>query len=204
MESDNFLKSLPFILRWEGGYVNHPDDPGGATNKGVTQKTYDAWRIRLGLSKQDVRQLEDKELNAIYESGYWLPPHCNELGDPLDLVQFDTSVNMGVKRAVRMLQAALDCGVDGSFGPKTLDAVMNCNPGITLVNYCDHREKYYRDLAERRPKLKKFLKGWLNRLNALRHEVGLPGVEVTRGIDLDGAGYTRRIPDVGENSDYDI
>ena len=203
MSSDQFINALPFILRWEGGYVNHPDDPGGATNKGVTQKTYDAWRRRSGLAKQDVRHLEYEELNAIYKSGYWLPPRCDQLDNPLNLVQFDTSVNMGVKRAVRMLQSALDCSVDGSFGPKTLAAVMQCDPGKALIAYCDRREKYYRDLAQRRPRLAKFLNGWLNRLNALRREAGLPSV-ASRGVGSNEVSYTPRIPDIGENPDYDF
>ena len=96
MPSSAFVASLPFILRWEGGYVNHPADRGGATNKGVTQKVYDDWRTRQGLAARDVRQLEDAEMHAIYEAGYWLPPRCDLLQRRLDLVQFDTAVNMGV------------------------------------------------------------------------------------------------------------
>lgn len=184
--------------------MNHPDDPGGATNKGVTQKTYDAWRQRTGLVPRDVQLLENDELKTIYESGYWLPSCCDELNEPLNLVQFDTSVNMGVRRAVRLLQSSVDCGVDGRFGPKTLKAVMNCDPGRTLIDYCHQRENYYRDLAKRRPKLAKFLNGWLNRLNALRREVGLPGVTLSRGIDFGQVSYIFRIPDIGEDPDFDF
>src|SRR5215204_6417735 len=119
MPSTAFAASLLFILRWEGGYVNHRADPGGATNKGVTQRVYDDWRRRQGLPARDVRQLEGSEMQAIYEAGYWLPPRCDLLQTPLDLVQFDTAVNMGNGRAVRMLQTVLGCGVDGDFGPAT-------------------------------------------------------------------------------------
>jgi lysozyme family protein len=119
MPSPAFTASLPFILRWEGGYVDHPADPGGATNKGVTQRVYDDWRTRQGLPARAVRQLEDAEMHAIYEAGYWLPPRCDLLQRQLDLVHFDTAVNMGVGRAVRMLQGALGCDVDGDFGPAT-------------------------------------------------------------------------------------
>ena len=76
MPTPAFVDALPFILQWEGGYVNHPADPGGATNKGVTQKVYDAWRGAKGLAARDVRQLEEAELQAIYEGGYWVPPKC--------------------------------------------------------------------------------------------------------------------------------
>ena len=115
MASAGFLASLPFVLRWEGGFVDHPKDPGGRTNKGVTQRVYDAWRRRQGLPVRDVKGLEDTELHRIYEAGYWLPPRCDRLARRLDLVHFDTAVNMGPGRAVRFLQKAAGCGVDTSF-----------------------------------------------------------------------------------------
>lgn len=204
MPSTRFLNALPFILQWEGGYVNHPNDPGGATNKGVTQKTYDEWRERWGLPKRDVRALEEEELHRIYESGYWLPPRCDKLQEALDLVQFDTGVNMGVRRAVRMLQSTIRVTADGDFGPITLRAVLDSDLGSTLVEYCNRREQYYRTLAERRPSLAVFLRGWLNRLDALKSRIGLPGVEAARGIDFGEAGFIMKIPDIGVDPDYDL
>jgi lysozyme family protein len=203
MPSTAFQASLPFVLRWEGGFVDHPDDPGGRTNRGVTQNVYDAWRRDRGLPQRDVKVITDDEVGAIYESGYWFPPRCDLLARHLDLVQFDTAVNMGVRRAVRFLQGAVGCGVDGDFGPITERASAACDAGTTIVKYCDAREAYYRRLAATRPRLAIFLKGWLNRLNALRSEVGLPGFEgvVTRGFGP--AGYIARIPDIGEDPEYD-
>ena len=195
---------MPFILRWEGGYVNHPADPGGATNKGVTQKVYDDWRKRQGLLARDVRQLEDAEMHAIYEAGYWLPPRCDLLQSGLDLAQFDTAVNMGPKRAVQFLQQALRCEVDGDFGPATRKAAEACSLGSTIAAYCDVREAFYRGRVAQRPDQGVFLKGWLNRLNALRKEVGLPGYEAAVPLDFGDAGYIAKIPDLGENRDYDL
>ena len=86
MPSAAFNASLPFILRWEGGFVDHPADPGGRTNKGVTQRVYDAWRRRQGLPQRDVKLIEDGEVHTIYESGYWIPPRCDLLAQPLGLV----------------------------------------------------------------------------------------------------------------------
>ena len=114
-------------------------------------------------------------MQAIYEAGYWLPPRCDLLQRKLDLVQFDTAVNMGPKRAVEFLQKAIGCGVDGDFGPATERAVGSCDLGTAVIAYCNTREAYYERLAQKNPKLKVFLKGWMNRLNALRKEVGLPG-----------------------------
>lgn len=203
MPSAAFEASLPFVLRWEGGFVDHPNDPGGRTNKGVTQRVYDAWRKRQGLPVRDVKRLDDTELHRIYESGYWIPPHCDRLARQLDLVHFDTAVNMGPGRAVRFLQKAAGCGVDGDFGSQTEKAVQACRPGDLIASYCATREAYYRELVRRNASLGVFLKGWLNRLNALRHEVGLAGFEAAPRGGVDEAG-ARRIPDIGEDTAYDF
>ncbi len=204
MASEAFVSALPFVLRWEGGFVNHPNDPGGATNRGVTQAVYDQWRRAQGAAPQSVKLITDEEVEAIYETGYWLPAHSHELQTPLDLVQFDTAVNMGVKRAVRFLQHCAGCGVDGAFGKNTAEAVAACDQGQAVIEYCKARESYYRMLAEKNPKLAVFLKGWLNRLNALRKEAGLPGFERATPLDFGEAGYIMKIPDLGENAQYDF
>ena len=199
MPSPAFADALAFVLRWEGGYVNHPNDPGGATNKGVTQKVYDTWRARQGQAVQGVAQITDAEVHAIYEVSYWLASKCQLLASPLDLAQFDTAVNMGVGRAVKFLQQAVGATPDGNFGPGTQQCLANCDTGDTLVAYCATREAFYRDLVIRNPKLGVFLKGWLNRLNALRKQIGLPGYEaVGDEVDYGEAGYMGRVPDIGE------
>lgn len=197
-----FQAAMPFVLRWEGGFVDHPNDPGGRTNKGVTQRVYDDWRRRQGLPPRDVKLIEEPEVPAIYEAGYWIPPRCDLLERQLDLVQFDTAVNMGVGRAVRFLQKSVGCPADGDFGPRTEQAVATCDACDTIVAYCNAREAFYRDLARSRPTLGVFLKGWLNRLNALRREVGLPGFESAPSRDFGDAGYIARIPDIGEDPSY--
>jgi lysozyme family protein len=204
MPTPAFREALPFVLRWEGGYVHHPDDPGGATNKGVTQRVYDAWRAGEGLGKRSVRLVEDDEVRAIYETGYWLPPRCDALRSHLDLVQFDTAVNMGVGRAVRFLQASVGCPVDGEFGPATQGAAALCDLASTIAAYCTAREVYYRSLALKRPNLAVFLKGWLNRLNALRGEAGLLTFESAQTVDFGDTGYVAKVPDLGEDPGYDL
>lgn len=201
MSSEAFESSLPFVLRWEGGFVDHPADPGGRTNKGVTQRTYDAWREKNGMTQRDVRHIEDREVKAIYEAEYWQRAGCDRLQSQLDLVQFDTAVNMGVRRAIRFLQGSVGCGVDGVFGPQTENAAARCDPRSAIRDYCDAREDYYRRLAERNPKLAVFLRGWLNRLNALRSAVGLPG---QRAALQNPAEPIARIPDIGEDRAYDF
>lgn len=204
MPSAAFNASLPFILRWEGGFVDHPADPGGRTNKGVTQRVYDAWRRRQGLPQRDVKLIEDGEVHTIYESGYWIPPRCDLLAQPLGLVQFDTAVNMGPGRAVRFLQQAVGCDVDGDFGPGTERAVAGCEPGDAVAKYCNVREGFYKQIVQNKPSQAVFLKGWMNRLNSLRRELGLPGFESARDLDFGDAGYIARVPDIGEDPSYDF
>jgi lysozyme family protein len=199
-----FEAALPFILRWEGGFVDHPADPGGRTNKGVTQKVYEAWRRRQGLPQRDVKLIEDAEVQAIYEAGYWLPPRCDLLAQPLGLVQFDTAVNMGPARAVRFLQRAVGCDADGDFGPGTERAVAACDAGNAVEKYCNIREAFYRQIVQNNPSQAVFLKGWMNRLNSLRREAGLPGFESAADFDLGDTGFIARIPDIGQDPDYDF
>jgi lysozyme family protein len=204
LSSEAFTASLPFILRWEGGFVDDPDDRGGRTNKGVTQKTYAAWRSRRGLPPADVKDITAEEVAAIYEESYWLPPRCDLLQYHLDLAQFDTAVNMGAVRAIKILQAALGCPVDGDFGPRTEGLATSCDVAATIANYCNIREGIYRRIAENDPTQKKFLKGWLNRLNALRAEAGVPGFAAPRGeVDFGDTGYIAKVPDLAESADLE-
>jgi lysozyme family protein len=198
MAADALDDALKFVLRWEGGFVDHPNDPGGRTNKGVTQKVYDHWRARQGQPARDVKAIDDAEVLKIYRSDYWVPPRCDLLGSPLSVVQFDTAVNMGVGRAVRFLQAAVGCAADGDFGPGTERAVAACDLGNSVAAYCQQREDFYRRLAVKNPKLGVFLKGWMNRLNALRKEAGLPGYEAAVPLDFGDTGYIAKVPEEEE------
>ncbi len=181
------------MLQWEGGYVNHPNDPGGATNKGVTFRVYDAWRRSQDLPTQDVRRISDAEVKAIYRRDYWLAARCDRLPPALATAQFDTAVNMGVGRAARLLQRAAGVEQDGKVGDGTLAAVAAGDAGELAIRHCDAREATYRSLAANNPRLQVFLRGWLNRLNALRRALGLPARESAFG---DAAPeFTPRLPD---------
>jgi lysozyme family protein len=202
--SDAFDAAMPFVLRWEGGFVNHPNDPGGATNKGVTQKVYDGWRTSQGQGTRSVRELETAEMLAIYRSEYWQAAKCPELPGALDQAQFDTAVNMGVGRSIRFLQQAVGATVDGGWGPNTVACVAACDPGTALVAYCKVREDFYRGIVARKPSQGVFLKGWMNRLNALRKELGLPGFEsVGDTLDFGDTAWIQRVPDIGEDPELD-
>ena len=120
--TDRFPVLLPEILRHEGGYVDHPKDPGGATNLGVTIGTLGKWLGRAA-TKAEVKALTPKTVAPIYREFYWEPSRSGRMWPGLDLVCFDAAVNSGVSRGVRWVQKAVGAAQDGQPGPKTLAAV---------------------------------------------------------------------------------
>lgn len=172
---DGFASSLRIILRAEGGYVNDPNDPGGATNQGITQAVYDSWRRGRGLSTRPVRGIDPSEIRQIYLERYWTPARCDELSSPVALVHFDCAVNAGVEQAALTLQRAVGVTADGVIGPVTL-ATARARPPLDLVDeMLFQRLRYYRAIALRkRPDgrdLRAFLPAWTGRLLDLRYEV---------------------------------
>ena len=200
MTRTRFQDALNFVMRWEGGLADHPNDPGGRTMKGVTQRTYDRWRADNGLPMRDVAQIEDAELEAIYEDGYWSRGRCDRLRAQLDLVQFDTGVNMGPNRAIKILQTSVGASPDGQFGPRTEAACDDCELTPAITCYCDIREGIYRRLAQR-PGQNIFLTGWLNRLDDLRAQVGVPGFSPSRSGATE---RVERLQDLGPNDPLEV
>lgn len=99
-----FDRALAWVLRWEGGYSDHPDDPGGATNMGITQSTYDAWRSARGLPRRSVRDITRDEVAQIYRERYWQPTGCDGMPPALALMAFDCAVNQGPGKARELLE----------------------------------------------------------------------------------------------------
>jgi lysozyme family protein len=106
MAEDNFERCLAATLQWEGGYSNHPDDPGGPTMKGVIQREYDAWRTGHGQHRQSVRLISEDEVRAIYRRNYWDAMKCGTLPAGIDFCVFDAAVNSGTGRAAKWLAHA--------------------------------------------------------------------------------------------------
>lgn len=158
-EAERFARSLRLVLEHEGGYVNHPADPGGATNKGVTQKTYDGWRLSQALPKRSVRHIAAAEIAAIYRK-YWLAASCDELPAGVDYMVFDLAVNSGPGRAAKFLQQAVFAAPDGQIGPKTLAHVRTLPPVEIVRRMRNRREAFYRALGT----FPTFGRGWLRRL----------------------------------------
>lgn len=164
----HFETALKFTLKFEGGYVNHPNDPGGETNKGVTRLVYDAYRRSKGLPMQTVKLITDHEVIDIYKSRYWAEAKCDAMPEQVAIAMFDAAVNTGVKRASILLQRALGVVDDGVIGPKTLTAIKAAEPHQLAIKMIDERDKFYQSLVANKANFSVFLKGWLNRTKALR------------------------------------
>jgi lysozyme family protein len=165
-----FRSALAITLRYEGGYVNDPDDRGGATNYGVTQDTYDAWRIGQGLDVRPVRKIEHTEAQDIYFQSYWIKGNCEALPWPLNAAHFDACVNHGVAGATRILQRAVGVAADGRFGPVTRAAVSAADKDLLFRDMLLERLQFYDDIVDGRPSQVKFLRGWLKRTLRLRKD----------------------------------
>lgn len=173
ISNSSYNDALKFVLRWEGGYSNHPADKGGETNFGITHATYDSYRNRKKLPKRSVRFIETFEVSEIYYVHYWSPSGCELLPEKLALAHFDWAVNAGVKRAIQTLQLVVGTPNDGIIGAKTkaaLTTALQTKSSKSLVNsYCIIRENHYRKWGTGSQRV--FLTGWLNRLTALKQIV---------------------------------
>ena len=145
MYSDLFEKALKFVLEREGGYVNNPNDPGGATNKGITQVTYNKWLFAKGLQQKSVKLITDAEVKEIYYNNYWLAAKCDKMTPKFAVVCFDTAVNCGVGKVNELLKA--------------------CQWNDLEVFFLE-RIRFYNNLANK-ANFRTFLHGWLNRVYAL-------------------------------------
>ena len=141
-----FLKALDFTLSQEGGYSNHPNDKGGATNYGITQTTYNRYRESKGFNKWLVKNITMDEVRKIYYKYYWTPINYNLLLLPLSIVVFDTAVHSGVFKAKSILKFTKD-----------------------PFSYIDRRRSFLKRIAGGSNKV--FLKGWMNRIDHLKEYI---------------------------------
>ncbi|HEY4292074.1 glycoside hydrolase family 108 protein [Luteibacter sp.] len=168
MTASNFPTSLKLTLAYEGGYSNHPLDPGAATLNGVTQAVYDEDRRDRRLPTRDVRKMTTAERDAIYRRRYWDLVGGDELPAGVDYAVFDFAVNSGVRTASRALQRIVAVDPDGAIGPETLRAVSAFAASLGLVMLCDAiceaRMAYLRSLGT----WPTFGKGWQARVMGSR------------------------------------
>lgn len=147
----SFERSVDFVLKHEGGYVNHPRDPGGETNMGIAKKFY---------PDLDIKNLTRQQAVDIYRRDYWERARCHEMPPAVAHMVFDSAVNQGISASVRILQRSLRVRDDGIVGPVTLTAVRNANQSALLTEMAAVRGNWY--AATRN--VDTFGLGWFRRL----------------------------------------
>lgn len=161
----NFNQSLHLLLKHEGGYVNHPSDPGGMTNLGVTAKVWQEW-VGHPVDEKQMRALTAEDVAPLYKRKYWDACRADELVSGLDYAVFDYAVNSGVGRAAKTLQACVGVTPDGGIGPATLAAIKTKDPKELIENLCDKRLNFLQSLST----FATFGKGWERRVNEVKAE----------------------------------
>ena len=149
-----FDKSLLILLKHEGGYVNHPKDPGGETNLGVTKRVYEEWG-----GNKNMKDLKEEDVAPIYKQQYWDRCKCDDLPAGIDWSVFDWCVNSGVGRSAKTLQRIIGAKQDGGIGPKTLALLSEHEPEKIIRKMYDERQDFYQSLET----FKTFGKGWTKR-----------------------------------------
>lgn len=172
---ENFEKALQFVLVHEGGFANHPADPGGATMKGVTLNTFRQY-YGAGKTVDDLRHITQEQLAHIYRTGYWNKCLCDQLPVGVDYAVFDVAVNSGPGRAAKFLQSAVGVAQDGAIGPMTLSKVAEQAPQSLINSLCDARLAFLRSLKT----FATFGTGWTRRVTTVRQQAlamanGAPG-----------------------------
>jgi lysozyme family protein len=151
---DNFDECLKMLLHHEGGYINHPSDPGGETNLGVTKKVYQEW----GGTK-DMKDLTVEDVAPIYKKNYWDRCKCDDLESGVDWVVFDWAVNSGTGRSAKAIQKICGATQDGAIGPKTLALIGKQDTQYVVEEFGKIRQDFYESLKT----FDTFGKGWTRR-----------------------------------------
>lgn len=159
----SFDAALKLVLKVEGGLSDDPHDPGGRTDHGVTQTTFDAWLRKHGDAVRDVATITPDEVAAIYRVEYWDRIAGDSLPAGVDIALFDFAVNSGVVRAAIYLQEIVGAAPDGKIGPQTLAAVAKQRPVFLITKLCAMRLGFLKRLST----WPRFGAGWTNRVNAV-------------------------------------
>tara|TARA_R100000655_G_scaffold26313_2_gene54181 strand:- start:9507 stop:10028 length:522 start_codon:yes stop_codon:yes gene_type:complete len=161
---ENFKDCLSMLLKHEGGFVDHPKDPGGATNKGVTKKVYDEYLGRE-CTIDELKNIPMDHVEEIYKKNYWDKVKGDDLPNGVDFSIFDWAVNSGPGRASKALQKVIGATQDGAIGPKTLQLVDTKSPKEIIDRVSEERENFYRSLKT----FDTFGKGWIRRNDETAH-----------------------------------
>jgi lysozyme family protein len=168
----NFQAALAKTLAEEGGYVNHPSDPGGMTNLGVTKRVWESWTGKPA-TEATMRGLKPVDVAPLYKSKYWDAVRGDDLPAGVDYAVFDAAVNSGPAQAAKWLQRAVGVDADGKIGPGTLGAVASMSPVDVVKAFSSRRLEFLQSLKT----WPTFGKGWGRRVN----DVAAVGVKMADG-----------------------
>ena len=160
---ENWDDSFAAVLKHEGGFVNHPKDPGGMTNLGVTKAAWEAWLVQT-VTESDMRALTPEKVKPFYKAMYWDKIKGDDLPSGVDYAAYDLAVNSGVGRAAKYLQRIAGVADDGVIGPRSLEAIKKCDAEDTVNKICDMRMDFLKGLNT----FDTFGKGWTIRVNDVR------------------------------------
>ena len=165
MAAENWGEIFQKLQLLERGFVNHPKDPGGMTNLGVTKRVWEDW-IYHPANEADMRGLTPGMVEPLYRERYWRKVRGDELPGGVDLAVFDCAVNSGPGRAAMLLQQAIGVWPDGVIGQKTMAAIKAADAKATVDRFCDLRLAFLRGL----PTWPTFGKGWERRVEDVRRQ----------------------------------
>ena len=157
---ENYESALAHVLKSEGLWSDNPQDPGGATMKGITLSVYREWKRNPHISKEELRVIPDEEVYNLYKELYWNNVQGDYLPAGVDYAVFDSAVNMGVGRAAKLIQEAVGVTADGVLGPASVSAIQKTDPKELIEKFSALKESFYRSLKT----FPTFGKGWLNRV----------------------------------------
>jgi lysozyme family protein len=152
---DNWEDCFKMVLQHEGGFVDHPKDPGGMTNLGVTRSAWQGY-LNRDVTEAEMRALTPNIVKPFYKAMYWDKVKGDDLPAGVDYAAYDLAVNSGVGRAAKYLQQIAGVTADGAIGPKSMAAIAVCDPTETADAICDMRLNFLKKL----PTFETFGKGW--------------------------------------------
>ena len=173
----HFDTAIKKVLKHEGGYIDHKNDPGGATKYGISLRFIRQSNTELDLDgdgdidADDIKEMTEDKAKEIYKDKFWNPYNYDIITDPDVATKiFDITVNAGPRQSHKLVQRACntrhkDLDVDGLLGTQSLRAINQIGKDL-LPEICKVQADFYKSLVEKKPELKVFLKGWLRRAEA--------------------------------------
>ena len=151
------------VIVHEGGYSDHPSDPGGATNWGCTKAVWEKY-VGHPVTKDDIKALTKEDVKPLYKRNYWDAVHGDATPSGLDYCLFDAAINSGVSRSSKWIQEIVGVPADGAIGNNTVAAISQINPTTMINEFCDKRQAFLESL----PTFSTFGKGWTKRVQEVR------------------------------------